>query len=54
MSRPARGRITMSVGGALFWRSRSATFRPERRIMLTRDMLDLSHANAVEIGFEER
>ena len=54
MARPARGRITMVAGGAPFWRSRSATFRPERRIMLTRNMPDLSRADAIEIAVEER
>jgi hypothetical protein len=54
MARPARGRVTMSIGGRPFWRSRAATFRPERRIMLTRNLPDLSRADAVHIGFEER
>ncbi len=54
MARPARGRIAMVAGGAPFWRSRPATFRPERRIMLTRSIPDLSRADTIEIGFEER
>jgi hypothetical protein len=54
MARPARGKITMAAGGAAFWRSRAATFRPERRITLTRNIPDLSRADTIQIGFEER
>jgi NADPH-dependent 2,4-dienoyl-CoA reductase/sulfur reductase-like enzyme len=54
MARTARGRITLAAGGSPFWQSRSATFRPERRIMLTRNIPNLSRADAVHIGFEER
>jgi thioredoxin reductase len=53
MARPARGRITVAAGGSAFWRSRAATRRPERRIALTRDLPDLSRAEAIQIGFEE-
>jgi hypothetical protein len=54
MARPAHGSVILSTGGTPFWRSRSATFRPERRIMLTRSIPDLSHADTIQIGFEER
>ena len=54
MARPACGNITMAAGGAVFWRSRAATFRPERRITLTRNIPDLSGADTIQIGFEER
>jgi hypothetical protein len=52
MGRAAAGRITISVDGAAFWRSRSATFRPHRRIGVCRSLPDLSQAESVEIGFE--
>jgi hypothetical protein len=54
MARPASGRITISAGEAPFWRSRSGTFRPERRFLLTRDIPDLSRVQSIRIGFEER
>lgn len=54
MARPAHGRITMATGGVPFWHSRSSTFRPERRIMLTRSLPDLSRVESIQIGFEER
>jgi NADPH-dependent 2,4-dienoyl-CoA reductase/sulfur reductase-like enzyme len=52
MGRAAAGRITISVDGAVLWRSRSATFRPHRRIGLCRRLPFLSGASSVEIGFE--
>ena len=54
MRRTARGRITLSLDQAVFWRSRPMSLLPERRILLTRDLPDLSQAASVQIGFEQR
>jgi pyruvate/2-oxoglutarate dehydrogenase complex dihydrolipoamide dehydrogenase (E3) component len=52
MAERVTGRIVMATGGEVFWRSCRSTFHPERRISLSRNLPDLTRADAIEIGFE--
>lgn len=53
MGRRARGSFTLAVDGKVIWKSRPLDALPHRRIRLTRDLPDLTHATSVEVGFEE-
>ena len=52
MARSAAGRITMALAGEIFWRSRHATFHPERRISIARNLPNLSRVELIDIGLE--